>query len=47
MAFESMAGLGVYRALLRHPPQLASAVNHLLTTLLFTETSSMSVYASS
>lgn len=32
---ESMAGLSVYRALLRHP-QLASAVNHLLTTLLFT-----------
>lgn len=31
---ESMAGLSVYRALLRHP-QLASAVNHLLTTLLF------------
>ena len=29
-----MAGLSVYRALLRHP-QLASAVNHLLTTLLF------------
>ena len=32
---ESMAGLSVYRTLLRHP-QLASAVNHLLTTLLFT-----------
>ena len=32
---ESMAGLSVYRVLLRHP-QLASAVNHLLTTLLFT-----------
>ncbi|TBR29358.1 MAG: carboxymuconolactone decarboxylase family protein, partial [Reyranella sp.] len=32
---ESMAGLNVYRTLLRHP-QLASAVNHLLTTLLFT-----------
>lgn len=32
---ESMASLNVYRTLLRHP-QLASAVNHLLTTLLFT-----------
>ncbi len=32
---ESMAGLSVYRTLLRHP-QLASAVNNLLTTLLFT-----------
>jgi alkylhydroperoxidase family enzyme len=32
---ESMAGLSVYRTLLRHP-QLAAAVNHLLTTLLFT-----------
>jgi alkylhydroperoxidase family enzyme len=32
---ESMAGLSVYRTLLRHP-KLASAVNHLLTTLLFT-----------
>lgn len=32
---ESMAGLSVYRVLLRHPA-LADAVNHLLTTLLFT-----------
>lgn len=32
---ESMAGLSVYRVLLRHP-ELAKAVNHLLSTLLFT-----------
>lgn len=32
---ESMAPLSVYRALLKHP-ELAAAVNHLLTMLLFT-----------